>query len=306
MERKTINIRSSFDGQTLYGDLCYTKKSKKGFVAIFHGMAEHRFRYEYFVENLVNAGYVVLNCDHRGHGESGEVLGYFAKENGWEVNVKDLHQLITEGRKGFEQLPLIIFGHSMGTLFARSYAKRYEDEIAGLVLSGTPSENPLGGIGNVIAKMVASFKGEKHRSKLLDNMSFGSFNKIVENPKTDYDWLSRNEDNVAAYIADEKCGFIFTAKGFQDVIFGLEDVYNATGWNPKNKDLPIAFFSGKEDPCSCVKDGFSKAVDKLKSFGYQKVVSKTYPKLRHEILNENERDTIIADMIQYMDTEISK
>ena len=305
MDKKTINISSSYDGQTLYGDLFFSKESKKGFIAIFHGMAEHRFRYEYFAEKLVDAGYVVLNCDHRGHGESGE-LGYFAKEKGWVVNVEDLHQLIAEGRKGFEKLPLIIFGHSMGTLFARSYAKRYEDEIAGLVLSGTPAENPLGGIGNVIAKIIVSFKGEKYRSKLLDNMSFGSFNKIVENPKTDYDWLSRNEDNVAAYIADEKCGFIFTAKGFQDVIFGLNDVYNAEGWNPKKKELPIAFFSGAEDPCSCVKDGFANAVDKIKSFGYQNVRSKTYPKLRHEILNEDERDMIITDMIQYMDTEICK
>ena len=306
MEEKIISILSEIDHQELYGTLFYAKNSQKALVAVFHGMAEHRHRYHYFAEQLVNDGYVVLTCDHRGHGDSGAVLGYFAKENGWFVNLEDLHQLVTEAKKQFPKLPTIIFGHSMGTLFARSYLKRFEKEIVGMVLSGTPAENPLATIGNNVAGVIRTFKGEHYRSKLLDNMSFGSFNKVVDNPKTDFDWLSKNADNVHAYIADEKCGYIFTTRGFQDVTVGLKDVYSPEGWTKEDSNLPIAFFSGGEDPCSCVKNGFENAVEKLKSFGYRNVTSKIYPKLRHEILNEDDKNEVIKDIIDFMDTEIMK
>jgi len=301
MEVKMISIQSSFDQAKLHGDLCYNDSSIKALVVIFHGMSEHRFRYRYFAEQLVNNGYAVLVCDHRGHGESGEILGYFASENGWLVNLEDLHCLIKEGKKKFPELPIILLGHSMGALFARSFLKRYQDEIAGLILVGTPADNPLATIGHHIANIIAKFKGEYHRSKLLDNMSFGSFNKVVKSPKTRFDWISKNEENVNAYISDEKCGFIFTIKGFKDVTFGLKDVYHFDGWRNRESNLPIAFFSGAEDPCSCMKDGFTNAVTKLKSFGYKNIQTKLYPELRHEILNEKERDIVMKDIIEFID-----
>lgn len=309
MKAKTISVTSSFDQEKLYADLYLPAGQPRALIAVFHGMAEHRFRYNYFAQKLLNDGYAILLCDHRGHGESGSVKGYFAQNDGWQQNVWDLQALIAEAKKEISEVPLFIFGHSMGSLFARSYLKRYEAEVEAVILCGTPAENKLAGIGNTLAQVTAFFAGEHYRSKLLDKLSFGSYNKVVRNPRTDYDWLSRNPDNVDEYIADDNCGFIFTARGFADVTSGLQDVYDAEGWSVRKSELPIAFFSGADDPCSCVAAGFSKAVEKLHSLGYNNISTKLYPGLRHEILNEEERDEVIEDMTRYFDkvlTDIDK
>lgn len=297
---KIIHIISQYDQLPLYATLTYDENSTKGLVQILHGMAEHRERYQYFVQQLVKAGYAVLNCDERGHGQSAVTKGYFSKQDGWIRNVEDLYQLTLLAKKEID-LPLILFGHSMGSLVARSYLKRHEDIVTKVVLSGTPSNNPAAKAGGILCKLIIAFKGEMHRSALMNNMSFGSFNKGITNPETDFDWLSVNKENVQNYIDDPDCGFVFTAKGFADLMFGINDVYQKDGWNVNKSALPIQFFSGEDDPCMATEKGMKEAVDILKSFGYKDVNYHLFKGLRHEILLEKERDLVIEKMIQFME-----
>jgi alpha-beta hydrolase superfamily lysophospholipase len=300
---KRISILSRYDQNELFGDLWQDDKQNKALVAVFHGMAEHRFRYYWFAEKLNKAGYTVLLCDQRGHGESGPMRGYFAKENGWLVNDADLADLIGKAKAMLPEQPLFLFGHSMGSMSARTYLKHHEAEVEKVVLSGTPSYSSAVGMAKVIARMQSMFQGEKHYSKLIDKLGFGSLNAIIKDPRTPFDWLSQNQENVDAYIADKDCGFIFTVSGYHSFLEGMQDVFLPGGWKVEKPDLPIAFFSGAEDPCSKPKEGFEKAVRFLKEQGYTRVSSKRYAGLRHEILNEKERDVVVKDIIHYLDND---
>lgn len=299
MEKK-LAVTNKEDGVVLHGNLFYDENSKKGLILLLHGMAEHKERYAHTIEKLVENGYAVLSTDERGHGESAIVKGYFAKEKGWLRNVSDQYALYQEAKKTCD-LPLIVFGHSMGTLVARSFLKRHEDEVTKVVLTGTPSNNKAVNVAITLCKIIKKFKGEEYRSPLLNKLCFGAFNSAIKDPKTDYDWLSVNEENVKTYIADDDCGYTFTVLGFKDMFEGMKDVYEPAGWKVRKKELPIRFFSGSEDPCMGNLDGLKEAVDILKSFGYQNVDYKTYEGYRHEILNEEIRDDVINDIVEFLD-----
>ena len=213
--KKHLTVTNSTDGVVVHGDLYYDKGSKKGLILLLHGMAEHKERYSYVIEKLLKDGYAVLSTDERGHGESAVVKGYFGDKDGWDLNVDDQHDLYLKAKE-IVDLPLILFGHSMGTLVARSYLKKYEDDVTKVVLTGCPSNNSAVSAAIGLCDVTIAFKGKYYRSPLLNNLCFGAFNKAIENPKTDFDWLSVNEENVQNYIADEDCGYIFTTKGFKE------------------------------------------------------------------------------------------
>ena len=299
--KKALSITNKQDGVVLHGNLFYDENSTRGLILLLHGMAEHKERYQHTIDRLVEAGYAVLSTDERGHGESAIVKGYFGKNEGWFKNVEDQYALYQEAKKTVD-LPLIVFGHSMGTLVTRSFLKRHEDDVTKVVMTGTPSNNKAVGVAIALCKAIKTFKGENYRSPLLNKLCFGAFNSAIQNPKTDYDWLSINEENVKNYIADDDCGYIFTVQGFQDMFEGMKDVYGLDGWHPKKKDLPIRFYSGSQDPCMTNIDGLKEAVDILHKQGYNNVEYKTYEGYRHEILNEEIRDQVIDDILQFLNS----
>ena len=271
-------------------------------VQIIHGMAEHIDRYHDFATFLAENDILVFGMDLPGHGKSvgkDQPLGYFGESNGWDHLIQDNKTMHDAVMKDYPSVACILFGHSMGTLVARSFLKRHEDEIVKVALTGCPSNNKAVGVAIGLSSMIMRFKGEEYRSPLLNNLCFGAFNKAIANPKTAYDWLSINEDNVQKYIADEDCGYTFTARGFKDMFEGMQDVYKLDGWNVKLPDLPIRFYSGSEDPCMTNLDGLKEAVEILKQQGYKDVDYKVYEGYRHEILNEEIRDQVIDDILAF-------
>lgn len=297
--RKELTVTNPVDNVKLHAYLEYDENSRKGLVQIFHGMAEHKERYDYFVKSLVREGYAVLNCDERGHGESAVVKGYFADEDGWNRNLDDLHSLYLEARKIID-LPYIVFGHSMGTLVARSYLKKYEDEITKLCMTGMACYNSATPVAIKLTQIIRAFKGKEYRSSLMNKLSFGAYNAEIENPRTEFDWLSVNNENVDNYIADDDCGYVFTIQGFYDMLSGMQDLYSTAGWNVRKKDLPIMFLSGSKDPCLGKMEGLNHAIKVLNDVGYSNISYKLYDGLRHEILNEKERDEVIKDIVDFL------
>ena len=296
---RKINVVNAEDKNVLHGDLYYDDASEKGLILLLHGMAEHKERYAYVIQKLNENGYAVLSTDERGHGESALTKGYFADENGWQRNIDDQYALYLEAKQTVD-LPLILFGHSMGTLVARSFLKKYEEDVTKVVLTGTPNNNSAVSVAIALCNIIGKTKGWKYRSPLLNSLCFGAFNKKVKDPKTDYDWLSVNEENVRNYIADEDCGYVFTTRGFKDMFQGMQDVYKVKGWHPQKPALPIRFYSGSEDPCMGNEDGMKEAVQILKNEGYADVSYQLYAGLRHEILNEDRRDEVIGDIVSFL------
>ncbi len=287
----------------------YIPDSPEMIVQILHGMSEHRGRYDDFAKNLMNLGAVVVTSDHLGHGENVESeseLGYFSKAEGWKQLVEDQHEITMQIKKEFPDLPLFLFGHSMGSLVARSYTKRYDYELSGLILCGAPNYKPGAPAARRLALAIAKLKGDHYRSSLIDKMTFGAFNKSVENPQTDFDWLSKSPENVDEYLNDSKCGFIFTARGFADLFEGVIDMHEIKGWMCSNPDLPILIIAGDQDPCTGGDKGLLSTSNTLKKAGYQNVSIKTFESLRHEILNEKERDLVFETINHWILTHLEQ
>lgn len=274
----------------------------KGVVQIAHGMAEHSARYAEFAKALAERGYAVFINDHLGHGKSvasKDDLGFFGPM-GYDALVKDMKQLTEIAKKEYPELPFIIFGHSMGSFLAREYTARYGHEIDGAIFCGTAGPNPAASLGITLAKHFEKSKGDHVRSSFLNSMAFGSYNKKTEQ-RTEFDWLTKDTAIVDKYIADEYCGYCFTANGFVGLFSVLKQVSSKLWFNTVPKELPMLLIAGADDPVGAYGKGVKQVFDQLKETGHTNTLMKLYAGDRHEILNELDKEQVIADVIDWID-----
>lgn len=277
----------------------------KGVVQISHGMAEWAYRYDYFAKALNREGYIVYANDHRGHGltaPSMEDVGYISDNDGFFDKVEDMRELNQLIREEHPSLPVVLFGHSMGSFLSQRYIQLYGSDLVGVILSGSNGkQGPIINLGIALAYLEMKFKGRRHRSRLLDKLSFGSYNRAFPDNRTKFDWLSRDEKLVDRYIEDPYCGGIFTSSFFYDFLRGLKMITRRKNLEAVSKNLPIYIFSGSMDPVG----GFGKGVEKLKEMyethGLKEVSLVLYPEGRHEMLNEINRDEVIEDIVRWLD-----
>lgn len=298
---QTSTIAPPVDGIQL--SLIYTEpeNAPKGIVQIAHGMCEHKERYIPLMEFLAANGYAVVCNDHRGHGASVKSeadLGYMGKD-GWLHLVEDLKAVTEWARDKWPGVPLTLFGHSMGSMAVRSYAKRYDKLIDCLIVCGCPSDNPAKGGGILLAKLIGSIKGWHYRPIILQAMSFGSYNKPFKDEGWASAWVCSDPEILKAYHSDPLCQYVFTADGFLNLLLLMKDCYSKDGkaGNPK---LPVRFISGAEDPCRIDDKSLGKAVQTIKDWGYTDVTLKVYPGLRHEIHNETYHQEVWNDILSYL------
>ncbi|MBT3312632.1 MAG: alpha/beta hydrolase [Desulfobacterales bacterium] len=284
------------------------KVNVKGVVQIAHGMAEHGARYESFAEVLVDEGFAVYASDHRGHGKtagSKEEIGYFADTKGWNKVVDDMQELTTTIKKENPDLPVFIFGHSMGSFLLRNYIYLYGDLIHGAILSGTGGDpGVLGNLAILISKLEIIRIGKKGRTKLMNKLTFGSFNKHFKPNRTEFDWLSRDEEVVDNYINDPFCGKIFTAGFYKDMMFGLKQINQKSNILKTPKDLPIFLFSGDMDPVGSNGKGVIQVYNAYNSMGMRDVSYKLFHGGRHEMLNETNREEVFQDIISWINKRL--
>ncbi len=296
-------LTSDFDGLELSVLTCTGDVAPKAVFQIVHGMCEHKERYVPFMEFLASKGYAAVIHDHRGHGQSvrtPEDLGYFY-EGGWQAMVDDI-RLVNQWAHGrWPGLPLVLFGHSMGSMAVRSYTKRHDDTIDGLFVCGCPSFNPGAGAGKALAKTLGSIKGEHYRPKLIQKIAFGGYSRNFRGETSPNCWVCSDPSVVRAYDADPLCNYVFTANGFRNLFGVMQDCYSVRGWKMSRPQLPVRFISGAEDPCLISPKAFESAVENMRSFGYGDVTSRLYPGMRHEILNETGRQEVWDDVVSASD-----
>lgn len=276
------------------------EQSLKGCVLIVHGMEEHRKRYEDFANTLKESGYGVITYDLPGHGETTkDDFGYFG-EKGWATLVDSVVEMIALCKQTFENVPIYLFGHSMGSMISRCYIQQHDDAINGLILSGAPNYQKAAPLGITIGKILKTFKGDKGHSKLLDSLVTGSFNRNVHHPRTTCDWISYNEDNVDAYLSDPLSGIPFTISGYVHELEGMVQMHNSNLYACKQKDLPILFVVGKDDPCTGGEKGLEDSKNTLVKAGYSNLQIKEFDGMRHEILNEKEKELVKNTIIEWL------
>lgn len=264
-------------------------------LVVVHGMEEHSLRYHDFAQYLVDHGIFVFTYDLPGHGgaaRSGDELGWFGEKAGWELLLDSVKQAVETVRNEVGNIPVWLFGHSMGSMLARCYIQENDTLIDGLILSGPPCYNPLAPAALAMTAALGKVKGSKGHSHLLDQAITGAFNSAIEHPRTQFDWLSHNEDNVDAYIADPLCGNPFTISGYQALLSGMVMMQSVKSYQCASPSLPIFVFAGEEDPCIGGPEGFNDSVQVLQKAGYNNVKTHLFEGMRHEILNETGRQEV--------------
>lgn len=280
----------------------------KGVVQIVHGMAEYIERYEEFAHFLTDRGYVVTGEDHMGHGKSvgkDGKYGYFCEQDPATVLVRDVHRLKKATQAEFPGVPYILMGHSMGSFIARNYMFRYGTGISAAIIMGTGMQpKALLMISKAIARIQQTFCGSEHVSRFIDKLAFGNYNKEIENARTPFDWLSRDNERVDQYIEDPFCGFVFTVNGFQTLFELISRLHNSENLDRIPKKMPVLMISGAVDPVGDYGKGVRKAYDSLRGAGMENVSLKLFEGGRHELLNETNRDEVMQHIYKWLEETV--
>ncbi len=279
----------------------------KGIVQISHGMAEVAARYEGFANALTNDGFIVYANDHRGHGKTAgkiEKLGDLG-EDGFNLMVENMHGLNERIKEEDLNLPIFLFGHSMGSFLTQRYICLYGSGLKGAILSGScGKQGIIIDIARAIAKGEIKKIGRSGKSNKLDKLSFGSYNNSFKPNRTAFDWLSRDNKEVDKYIADPFCGTVFTAGFFYDFLGGLKNIADNMEIKNVPKDLPIYIFSGDKDPVGKNGKGVLRLFNTYKQHGIKDLTHKLYKDGRHEMLNETNKEEVIGDVIKWLNAHI--
>lgn len=273
-------------------------------IHIAHGMAEHAGRYRRLAASLTAAGFAVHANDHRGHGRTASEAdrGFFAAQDGWATVVADLRDLVAHARALHPGVPVVLMGHSMGSLMLQQYLYEHGDTIDAAVLSGTNGKPPaIATLGRYIARFERWRLGARGTSALIDKMSFQDFNRKFKPNRTDFDWLSRDETEVDKYVSDPLCGFLCSVQLWIDLLDAIP-VFTATANQQKIRaDLPLYVFSGDQDPVGEMGASVRALAADYEAVGIQDVTCRLYEGARHETLNDTCRDQVTADLIDWLE-----
>jgi alpha-beta hydrolase superfamily lysophospholipase len=258
----------------------------RAIVQLAHGMGEHAARYRRLAEALTSAGYAVYANDHRGHGRtagSADRQGDLGP-GGWPGLVSDLGELSGIARREYLGIPLVVLGHSMGSFALQGYLLDHSRELDAAVLSGTSAMD-------IVAPNIDTTK----------EVDLSAFNAAFAPARTEFDWLSRDPDEVDAYVADPACGFGVNPAGTASMLSGLADTADMARLGAIRSDLPILLLSGDADPLAGGGALIDLVADRYRQAGVEDVTVALYHDGRHEMFNETNRDEVTADLIAWLD-----
>jgi alpha-beta hydrolase superfamily lysophospholipase len=302
VDSSTFQFESD-DGTSIHVYAWVPEGDVRATVQIAHGLAEHAGRYADLAKALNAEGWAVYANDHRGHGRSvppGKEPGDFG-EDGFSRAVGDVLQLHHLVAARHPDRPRIFFGHSGGSFMLQRILWQRPEVIDAVIMSGSNGKPPpIATLGRGIARLERKRLGPTGRSKLLNAMSFDDFNKKFKPNRTDFDWLSRDEASVDAYIADPLCGFMVTTQTWVTLLDGLSDLLDDGNLARLRKDLPIFILSGTEDPVGDMGRGPLRLADSYRAAGLPNVELKLYVGGRHEMLHEINRDEVVDDIVSWI------
>ena len=302
MNLLNYSVPSSDGVHDLAGKVYLPDTPPVGIVHILHGMTEHIARYDRFMRELAEAGYIACGYDHLGHGNTAadsSELGFVAEKNGWRLWVGDVKVFSDAVRAEYgKDLPSILMGHSMGSFIARLASVDCVRPDA-LIIMGTGGPNPIAGVGLAVINTVKACKGPRHISPLVDDLAFGSYNKRFGAPKDSKVWLSKDTAVTDAYVRDPFCNYKFTVSGMSDLV-RMTALSNKGRWfKSLDKTVPVLLVSGRDDPVGDFGKGVETVCSRLQGTGHT-VICRLYDGYRHEILNDACHDRVVADILDFL------
>jgi len=297
------------DGLVLFCYRWLPADTPRAVIHIAHGLGEHARRYDWTARQLVDAGYGVIANDHRGHGKTADVLGRFG-DDGWNRIIADVHELISDHREEFPGLPVVLCGHSMGAMLAERYIELHGDTVDAVILSGSPGF--VRSWQGLALRLLTWFErwrlGPTGESRLLEDVLFGSSNKAFASTysaRSGFEWLSRDLDQVRAYVNDPACGFVPCCGSLRDLFQGAAETQRSSAVRRIPTDLPILLLSGTEDPVHKKMANLDRLLAAYRNHGLH-VDTRFYEGARHEVLNEINREAVIRDIVAWIQGQLTE
>ena len=277
---------------------------------ICHGMVEYIKRYDEFAQFLCEKGFYVVGNDHLGHGKSVQSkseYGFFEKKYGNACVLGDIHTLRQRTVKKYPEMPYFMLGHSMGSSLLRQYIQMYGNGLSGVVLMGVVTDHRRSSLLFVkqLCRLMAAVRGWHYRSRMVDELVTGSFNKKFKPSVTRADWITSDKEHLDAYVTDPLCSFMFTVNAYYSMMVGMLGMQKKENISMIPKSLPVLFVSGAEDPVGNFGKGVRKVCEIYKSAGLRDVSLKLYEGDRHEILNETNREQVYQELYEWFEEKLS-
>ncbi|NJR79228.1 alpha/beta hydrolase [Sphingomonas corticis] len=265
------------DGSTIAARHWPADGETRRVLIVAHGMGEHGARYREPLAPLSRAGVTVYAPDHRGHGATAPdgTHGDFGP-GGFAALVDDLAVLARRAAAEHPGVPMVLLGHSMGSFAAQAFATRHGDLIDGLALSGSAALEAL-------------------LPRMAEGGGLEAFNAAFEPARTPFDWLSRDEGAVDRYLADRWCGFSVDAAGQMSMAAMAPQMADVAALPA---GLPVYILSGLDDPLAAA---IEPLIARYRAAGAA-VTTDLYPGGRHEMLNETNRDEVVANLARWLET----
>jgi len=287
----------------------WTEGKPKAIVQVLHGMAEHGGRYDRLAEALGRAGYTTYVHDHRGHGRSipdGSPPGHIADHDSWNRLVADAHAVNMEIASLHPGVPIVVLGHSMGSFALQQLLYEHPGDMVAAALSGSIGKPPaIAKVGKLVVRIERARVGGRSPSPIVQTLTFGGYNRGFKPTRTAFDWLSRDPAEVDAYIADPLCGFPVSTQTWLDLLDGLDRMARPENVARVPKEMPLYLFAGDQDPVGERGRGMVRLYDAYRSAGIRDVRIQLYPAGRHEMLNETNRDQVMAELIAWCDEVVA-
>ena len=276
---------------------------------ICHGMVEYIRRYDEFARFLCGKGYYVVGNDHLGHGKSIQAkseYGFFNEKYGNACVLGDMHTLRQRTEKKYPGVPYFMLGHSMGSSLLRHYIQMYGNGLSGAVLMGTVADHKKAALlfGKRLCRVMAAFRGWHYRSRMVDKLVLGAYNKKFKPARTRADWITSDNENLDTYVSDPLCSFMSTVNAYYNVFSGMIGIQRKESVYMIPKGLPILFLSGADDPVGEFGKGVRKIYEKYRAAGIQDVTLRLYTGDRHELLNETDREQVYKDLLGWFEKHI--
>lgn len=294
-------VLSSNRTTLLVGKVYLPKGEIKGYFQVVHGMTEHIARYDSFMRNLAENGYIAFAYDHIGHGytaKNDSELGHFADKGGDDIITKDVKIFADAVKSEYGDYPYYLMGHSMGSFIVRKATQEYITPDK-LIVMGTGGPLAISIIGVYIARFIRAIKGPKHYSPLMDMIAFGSYNSKFPKEEGPNAWLTNKAEIRDAYQNDKFCTFNFTVSAMHDLIYLLHQVNQEVWFKDVAKKMPILLVSGADDVVGDFGKGVLAVDKKLREYGAN-VTTKLYENNRHEVLNDISREECIKDILEFI------
>ena len=265
----------------------------RGVIQIAHGLGEHIGRYTELAETLAQAEFVVYGNDHRGHGLTAKPAGSFGDfgPGGFDQLVDDMVALRVIAKNEHPGKPYLLLGHSMGSFAAQQFVLDHSHSIDGLALSGSGTLDGL-------ARIAQSISPGEDPMKLM--------NAAFEPARTPMDWISRDNQEVDAFIKDPLCFPSLKPESMASFLEAFPRLANPHEIRKVRDDLPIYIFSGSDDPVGQRLEGVRVLIDRYRSAGLTSISHDFYSGARHEMLHETNRRDVITNLLVLMSSIVER